>query len=217
MHPKVLKLKSMLEKCCGDDKIEYEQNLAAERSTGKLFKYFRAFKKSIEKAENESEKIQPFSKFFASVYVQSSEFYERFQDCSEIRFLCILTFKETETESICEKLNVNKSKGPDELPPVLFRKCRKTIFHSFFQIFTKILQIFIFPDLWKIAIISPVFKKGNKADIINYRHVSLYICPLKFLKELSSFDFMIITIKFLTNLNSDFERTGQQFNNYRPY
>ena len=32
MHPKALKLKSMLEKCCGNEKIEYEQNLASERS-----------------------------------------------------------------------------------------------------------------------------------------------------------------------------------------
>ena len=47
MHPKVLKLKSMREKCCGNDKLEYEQKLAADRSTGKLFKYFRAFKKNI--------------------------------------------------------------------------------------------------------------------------------------------------------------------------
>ena len=31
LHPKVLKLKSMLKKCCVNDKIEYEQNLAAER------------------------------------------------------------------------------------------------------------------------------------------------------------------------------------------
>ena len=61
--------------------------------------------------------------------------------------------------------------------------------------------------------VSPVFKKGNKADRENYRPFLFYLCPLKFLKELSSFDNMIITIKFLTNLNSDFERTGQQFNN----
>ena len=76
MHPKVLKLKSMLEKSCGNDKIEYEQNLYAERSTGKLFKHFRAFKKIEhsrpcfflnEKAENDSNKAQQFSNFFASV------------------------------------------------------------------------------------------------------------------------------------------------------
>ena len=87
MHPKVLKLKSMLEKCCENDKIEYELNLAADRSTGKLFKYFRAFKKTNipslvffknEKAENDSDTAQLFSKFFASVYVQSSEIYEPF-------------------------------------------------------------------------------------------------------------------------------------------
>ena len=72
-----------------------------------------------------------------------------------------------------------KSKGPDELPPVLFRKCRKTISHSLFQIFTKILQNSKFPDLRKKAIISPVFKKGKKADLENYRPVSFLSLPSK--------------------------------------
>ena len=193
MHTKVLKLKSRLEKCCGNDKIEYEQNLAAERSTGKLFKYFRDFKKSNisslvfyknEKLENYSDEAQLFSKFFASVYVQSSEFYEPFQHGSENHFLSNLTFEETEIESICEKLNVNKSKGPDELPPVLFRKCRKTISHSFFQIFTKILQTSIFPDMRKKALISPVFKKGKKADLENYRPVSYLTLPSKIFERI---------------------------------
>ena len=118
MHPMVLKLKSMLEKCCGNDKIKNEQNLAAERSTGKLLKYFRALNKSNissfvfyknEKTENDSDKAQLFSKFFASVYVQFSEFHEPCQDCSENCFLSSLTFEKTEIESICKKLNVNKS------------------------------------------------------------------------------------------------------------
>ena len=87
-----------------------------------------------------------FRSFFASVYVQISEFCEPFQDCSEKCFLRNLTFEETEIESICENLNVNKSKGPNELPPVLFRKCRKTISYSLFQMFPKILQISFFPD-----------------------------------------------------------------------
>ena len=159
MHPKVVKLKSMLEKYCVNDKIEHEQNLAAERSTGKRFEYFRAFKKSNipslvfyknEKAENDSDKAQLFSKFFASVHVKSSEFNEPFQDCSENRLLSNLTFEETEFESICEKLNVNKSKGSNGLPPVLFQKLRKTISHSLFQIFIKILQISIFQTCGKM-------------------------------------------------------------------
>ena len=65
-----------------------------------------------------------------------------------------LIFEETEIKSICEKLNINKSEGPDEVPSVPFRNCIKTISHSLFQIFTKILQTSVFPDFWKTAIIT---------------------------------------------------------------
>ena len=153
MHPKVLKLKSMLGKCCGNDKIEYEQNLAAERSTGKLFKYFRALNKTNipslvfnknEKTENDRDKTQLFSKFFASVYVQSSEFYEPFQDGSKHRFLSKLTFEQIEIESICEKLYSNKTKGPMNYHQGFFGNVEKRFPIHFFRSFFKFYKLLSF-------------------------------------------------------------------------
>ena len=69
-------------------------------------------------------------------------------------------------------MNVNKSKGPDDLLPFLFKNA-ETLSHSIYQIFQKISQTCIFPACWKKAIISPLHKKDDKSDIEIYRPVSL--------------------------------------------
>ena len=47
MHPKVQALKFQISENAESDKIDYEQNLAAEILTRKFFKYFKAFKSSV--------------------------------------------------------------------------------------------------------------------------------------------------------------------------
>ena len=80
--------------------------------------------------------------------------------------------------TICKDLKINKSKGPDGLPPLLFKKICLSIPHSLCQLYRKILQTGIFPDIWKQAVI-PIFKKGSKSDVTNYRPVSLLSIPSK--------------------------------------
>ena len=47
------------------------------------------------------------------------------------------------------------------------------IIESLFKIFKNCLKCGIFPDDWKKRIIVPIFKKGDKQNIKNYRPVSL--------------------------------------------
>ena len=70
----------------------------------------------------------------------------------------------------------------------------------FFQIFTKILQTSIFPDSWKNAIISPVFKIGKTADIENYRPVSLLSLPSKIFER-------IVFIRLYDHYNKIFNKS----------
>ena len=55
--------------------------------------------------------------------------------------------------------------------------------HSLAQIFRKIVQTCTFPDFWKTALVSPLFKKGDSSDISNYRPVSLLCIPSKFFER----------------------------------
>ena len=119
-----------------------------------------------------------------------------------------IDFSEQDIFEICKLLNVNKSKGPDDLPPFLFKNA-ETLSHSIYQIFRKISQTCIFPACWKKAIISPLHKKDDKSDIEIYRPVSLLSVISKILGQKFSSDYMNILKRFSTRHSTDFGKTDR--------
>ena len=71
------------------------------------------------------------------------------------------------------KLNVNKSEGPDLIHPRTIYEIRHEIAYPLTLLFNKSLESKQIPNIWKCANISPIFKKGRKDDVNNYRPVSL--------------------------------------------
>ena len=53
-------------------------------------------------------------------------------------------------------------------------------------LFDSLLQSGVFPDLMKIAIVSPVFKIGDSVDISYYRPIAVLPCFSKILERVSS-------------------------------
>ena len=51
--------------------------------------------------------------------------------------------------------------------------CDESVISPLQIIFTNILSTFIYPDIWKLANAIPIFKKGDKQLIKNYKPISL--------------------------------------------
>ena len=76
-------------------------------------------------------------------------------------------------QRILEKLNVNKSCGPDNMHPHLLQKTARMISVPLKIIFEKSLSSGECPEDWRTANVTPIHKKGDRTEPNNYRPVSL--------------------------------------------
>ncbi len=65
-----------------------------------------------------------------------------------------------------------KSMGPDEVPMLVLKQCFDVLCPSIKRLFDLIVQRNKIPDVWRIARIKPIFKKGDASCTDNYRPIS---------------------------------------------
>ena len=77
-------------------------------------------------------------------------------------------------------LNVNKAPGPDSKSPKVLSIAASELAEPITILFRKSLASGSIPSEWKTAHVTPIFKKGSKSAVNNYRPVSLtcIICKL---------------------------------------
>ena len=76
-------------------------------------------------------------------------------------------------KSILDKLDLNKSCGPDQIPAVVLKRCSPELTPVFSKLFRLINSKSTFPQSWKLANIHPISKKGDLTDPSNYRPIAL--------------------------------------------
>ena len=81
-------------------------------------------------------------------------------------------------------LDPSKSHGPDEVPARLLKSMAAEISPSLKLIFSASLHQGAIPQIWKQAIVTPLFKKGDKSNPSNYRPISLTCICCKVLEHI---------------------------------
>jgi Reverse transcriptase (RNA-dependent DNA polymerase) len=127
-----------------------------------------------QKSENAETACEMFSTYFESVFTKSSHP----SPLPQIQEVCTNSLSPlviTETEVFCrlKKLVNGKSSGPDKLPVSFLKRCARPLAKPLAALFNRCLLEGIFPELWKLAHVTPVLKNGNKHDVLNYRAISL--------------------------------------------
>lgn len=87
-----------------------------------------------------------------------------------------LIINPSEILDVLKVLKVNKATGPDGISHRMLKNTSKTIAIPLTKLYNLSLKQCKFPSLWKVAHVMPLFKKGDKSDVNNYRPVSLISC-----------------------------------------
>ncbi len=91
------------------------------------------------------------------------------------------------------QLKNGKSSGPDRIPVTVLKDVQDLIAKPLFLILNESITCGVFPNVWKLARVTPIFKSGSKNNVNNYRPISVISVFSKMLERLvhdQLFDFL---------------------------
>ena len=84
-----------------------------------------------------------------------------------------IDFSSDDIMKILSNLKADKSPGPDKIHPSVLKECADVLAYPLYLLFRKSLNEGSLPQDWKDGNVTPIFKKGLKCQVDNYRPVSL--------------------------------------------
>jgi hypothetical protein len=102
--------------------------------------------------------------------------------CNETMFIYPVT--EIEIVEVVKNFKGKYSAGIDGIPDFVVKKCVEAIKRPLAHIYNASLEAGIFPERFKIAKVTPLYKKGDMGNMGNYRPISLLCAFSKILEKL---------------------------------
>ncbi|XP_047106244.1 uncharacterized protein LOC124775455 [Schistocerca piceifrons] len=80
---------------------------------------------------------------------------------------------DAEVSNLIKQLKIKHSSGLDGVTSHLIKECRECILKPLTHMLNAAIEEGIFPDSLKVSKVKPIFKKGNRDELGNYRPISL--------------------------------------------
>ena len=95
-----------------------------------------------------------------------------------------IDFDHRAVRKLLSNINSNKAQGPDGIHGKILKNCAVGLAFPLTCIFRTSYNSGYIPDEWKLANVVPIFKKGDKSNVENYRPISLTCLVMKVFERL---------------------------------
>ena len=123
-----------------------------------------------------------FNKFFFDQFSDVSSYDIDISFESDNNFN--IDFNTYKIRDILRNIDFNKAQGPDKIHGIILETCANSLAWPLSILFQLIYNSGILPIEWKSANVVPVFKKGEKRNIENYRPISLTCISAKVMEHI---------------------------------
>ncbi len=169
--------------------IAYEKTIADKLGSDpkKLYSYMKSktkFKDAIgplkisssETTSDDLKQANILNGYFSTVFTEKVLANVRRPPCTGD--LSLVYFNPDDVMRTVNQLKTNSSPGPDGITPRMLKEAIHLLKLPLSMLFNMSLQEGYVPKDWKIANVTPIFKKGVKCEPMNYRPISLtsHIC-----------------------------------------
>ena len=131
---------------------------------------------------NPTDQAQLFNEYFEGQFSDASS-YDINIDYSNDSVNDI-DFSISRIRKILKDINVNKAAGPDRINGKVLKNCREGIAYPLSCLFKISYNTGHLPAEWKLANVVPVYKKGAKTSVENYRPISLTCLTMKVFEKI---------------------------------
>ena len=123
---------------------------------------------------NLSEKAKIFNEFFSNqcTLILNESVLPPFNFVTDKRINNV-PIRNDEILKLIRNLNPNKATGSDGISGQMLLLCDESVVLPLKIIFQNILDESVYPDVWKLANVTPIHKKDDKQLVKNYRPISL--------------------------------------------
>ncbi|KAK4810280.1 LOW QUALITY PROTEIN: hypothetical protein QYF61_015310, partial [Mycteria americana] len=181
-------------------KAELELNLATAVKDNKkyLFKYISSKRRAKENLQplvdgggitvtKDEEKAEVLNAFFASVFIglivlwvpSPPELEDRDGDQTGAPII-----QGEMVSDLLHYLDIHKSMGPDEIHPRVLKELAEVLTKPLSIVYQQSWLTGEVPVDWRLANVTPIYKKGRKEDLGNYRPVSLALVRGKLMEQI---------------------------------
>ena len=141
------------------------------------------------------DQVELFNSFFFNQFSDPSLYDTDISYANDVDF--DIDFDHRDVRKLLSNINSNKAQGPDGIHGKILKNCSVGLAYPLTCIFRGSYNSGYIPQEWKLANVVPIFKKGKKSEVENYRPISLTCLVMKVFERIVMRKLLSLTSTFL--------------------